>query len=169
VALLGLRGALLAVGVTLPALVLVRWRALLRLEAGAPVPAAEYALLRGVGMFAPLPVIRLEELARRVAHVAVPAGATIIREGEPGDRFYVIASGSVEVSERGRFRRTEVVGDCFGEIALLREVPRTATVVALSDVDLLALEREEFLAAITGDRRALAAGHELVEERLAAV
>ena len=81
----------------------------------------------------------------------------------------MIAGGSVEVTERGRFRRTEAAGECFGEIALLRAVPRTATVVAVTDVDLLALEREEFLAAITGDHRALAAGHDLVETRLAPV
>ena len=105
----------------------------------------------------------------RVTHVRRPAGETIIREGELGDRFYVIAEGEVDVTEGGRFRRTEPAGDCFGEIALLRDVPRTATVVARTDVDLLALDREEFLAAITGDRRALAAGQDLVEARLAPV
>ena len=167
VAVLGLRGALVVIGVTLPLLVLVRWRALLRLEASAPVPVVEYRLLRGVGMFAPLPVARLEELARHVDHVHAGAGTAIIREGEAGDRFYVIAGGSVAITEGGRFRRTEVAGDCFGEIALLRAVPRTATVFALTEVELLALEREDFLAAITGDHRALAAGHELAESRLA--
>jgi MFS family permease len=166
---LDLRGALLVVGVTLPALMLLRWRALARLEASAPVPEDEYRLLRALPMFAPLPVARLEELAMRVTHVRRAAGETIIREGEPGDRFYVIAEGEVDVTEGGRFRRTEPAGDCFGEIALLREVPRTATVVARTDVDLLALDREEFLAAITGDRRALAAGQDLIEKRLAPV
>ncbi|MDA0169030.1 MFS transporter [Solirubrobacter taibaiensis] len=166
VALFGLRGALLAVGIVLPLLVLARYRSLLRLEASAPVPEAEYTLLRRVGIFAPLPVVRIEELARRVEHVRAGAGDTIIREGESGDRFYVIADGAVEVTERGRFRRVEEIGDCFGEIALLRATPRTATVVARTDVDLLALERDEFLAAITGDRRALAAGHELADARL---
>ena len=120
-------------------------------------------------MFAPLPIARLEELAMARHARPRPAGETIIREGEPGDRFYVIAEGEVDVTEGGRFRRTEPAGDCFGEIALLREVPRTATVIARTDVDLLALEREEFLAAITGDRRALAAGQDLVEARLAPV
>jgi hypothetical protein len=169
VAMLGLRGALLVVGLTLPVVVLARWRVLWRLEAATPAPEREYDLLRALGIFRPLPVVRIEELARRASHVAYQAGTTIIREGDSGDRFYVIADGSVEVTERGRFRRSEQAGDCFGEIALLREVPRTATVVAKSDVDLLTLDREEFLAAITGDRRALAAGHELVEERLATV
>ncbi len=166
---LDLRGALLVVGITLPALMLLRWRALVRLEASAPVPEHEYRLLRGLPMFAPLPVVRLEELSMRAHHVAYHAGETIIREGEPGDRFYVIAAGEVDVTEGDRFRRTEPAGDCFGEIALLRSVPRTATVVARTDVDLLALDRDEFLAAITGDRRALAAGQNLVEARLAPV
>jgi MFS family permease len=166
---LDLRGALLLVGIVLPVLVVARWRALVRLEASAPVPEREYQLLRGVAMFAPLPVVRLEELSMRAHHVAYHAGETIIREGEPGDRFYVIAEGEVDVTEGGRFRRTEPAGDCFGEIALLRSVPRTATVVARTDVDLLALDRDEFLAAITGDRRALAAGQNLVEARLAPV
>lgn len=161
VALLGLRDALLAVGLVLPVLVLVRYRSLLRLEARAPVPEAEYALLRGVGIFAPLPVARIEELARRAAHVHAAAGDTITRRGDTGDRFYVIADGIVEVTERGRFRRVKECGDCFGELALLRATPRTATVVARTAVELLSLEREEFLAAITGDRRALAASHEL--------
>ncbi len=167
VALIGLRGTLLVAGATLPALMLARRRALARMEASTPVPEREYDLLRGVGMFAPLPVAKLEELARRLTPARFARGAVVVREGDPGDRFYVIAAGEVEVTEGGRFRRTEVVGDCFGEIALLRDVPRTATVVALTDVELLALERDEFLAAITGDRRALAAGHDLVEARLA--
>jgi len=166
---LGLRGALLVVGLALPLVALARWRALATLEANTPVPEREYRLLRGVGMLAPLPVARLEELARRLVPVQVAQGEAIIREGEVGDRFYVIGAGEVVVTEGGRFRRTEQAGDCFGEIALLRDVPRTATVVARTDVELLALDREEFLAAVTGDRRALAAGQQLIEARLAPV
>jgi CRP-like cAMP-binding protein len=99
--------------------------------------------------------------------VHAPAGADIVREGDPGDRFYVIAGGEVEVTEGGRWRRVERAGDCFGEIALLRDVPRTATVTARTDVELLALDRPAFLAALTRDRRALSAGHALAAERLA--
>ncbi len=84
VALVGLQGALLVVGLVLPLLVVARWRALRRLEASAPVPEAEFRLLRAQGMFAPLPIARLEELARRVSHVHAGSGATIIREGEAG-------------------------------------------------------------------------------------
>jgi hypothetical protein len=169
VGVIGLRGAILVVGLLLPVVVLARWRALWHMEASTPVPAAEFGLLRGVDMFASLPLVALEDLARHATHVPFAAGATIIREGEPGESFFVIADGEVEVTEAGRFRRTEIAGECFGEIALLREVPRTATVVARTDVDLITLDRDEFLAAVTGDRRALLAGHNLVEERLAAV
>ena len=100
IALAVLRGALVAVGIVLPLLVLARYRSLLRLEASAPVPEPEYTLLPRVGMFAPLPVVRIEELARRVEHVRAGVGDAIIREGESGDRFYVIADGAVEVTER---------------------------------------------------------------------
>ncbi len=166
VATLDLRAALLAVGVALPVLMVLRGRALLRLEGCAPIPARPLELIRGIEMFKPLPIARLEELARHLTPVHVAAGETIIAEGEPGDRFYLIDSGMVEVTERGRFRRVETERDCFGEIALLRDTPRTATVVARTDVDLYALGRDAFLAAITGDRRALAAGYDLVEARL---
>jgi hypothetical protein len=168
VAAAGLRSALLIVGATLPILVLARWRAIAVLEARAPVPEREYALLRGLAMFAPLPVARLEDLARHTLPVHAPAGAEIVREGEPGDRFYVVAAGAVEVTEGGAFRRVEQAGDCFGEIALLRDVPRTATVTAVTDVELLALDRATFLAALSRDRRALSAGHALAAERLGA-
>jgi MFS family permease len=167
VATLDLRGALIVAGATLPVLMLLRGRALLRLETCAPTPARQLQLIRGIDMFKPLPIARQEELARRLVPVHHEAGETIIAEGEPGDRFYLIDSGAVEVTERGRFRRVETASDCFGEIALLRDSPRTATVVARTDVELYALGREAFLAAITGDRRALAAGDELVEARLA--
>ena len=166
VATVGLRTALLIVGAALPLLLLARWRAIAHMEARAPVPEREYRLLRGLTMFAPLPVARLEDVARHTGTVHAPAGAAIVREGEAGDRFYVIAGGAVEVTEHGAFRRVEEAGDCFGEIALLRDVPRTATVTALTDVELLALDREPFLAALTGDRRALTAGEALAEERL---
>jgi len=78
----------------------------------------------------------------------------------------VIAAGEVEVTEHGRFRRTEVVGDCFGEIALLRDIPRTATIIATEDLHTLALRREEFLAAVSGSAMSSVAAESLVSERL---
>lgn len=167
VATLDLRGALLAVGAALPVLIVLRGRALLRLEGCAPIPARPLELLRGIDMFKPLSIARLEELARHLEPVHAAAGDAIVTEGEAGDRFYLIDSGEVAVIEHGRFRRVETATECFGEIALLRDMPRTATVVARTDAELYALGREAFLAAITGDRRALAAGNQLVEARLA--
>ena len=167
VALLGVRGALVVVGFALPVLVLARWRALGRFPSAAPVAEREFQLLRGIDMFMPLPLATAEQLARRMTAVRKSAGQWIVREGEPGDRFYVIASGTVEVLERGVLRRVQEPGDSFGEIALLRDVPRTATVLARGDVELFALERQDFLAAVTGDRHALAAAHEVAASRLA--
>jgi CRP-like cAMP-binding protein len=97
----------------------------------------------------------------------VPAGARVITLGEPGDRFYVIETGRVEVTVAGRVVRIEGPGESFGEIALLRDIPRTATVTALDDTVLLALERDAFLEAVTGQPASHAAAASMVEERLA--
>ena len=96
-----------------------------------------------------MPLMSLERLAASLTEVRLPAGATVIRVGEPGDRFYVIGEGQVGIEGK-----TFGPGSSFGEIALLRDVPRTATVTAVTDVVLLALEREEFLAAVTGHEQA---------------
>jgi CRP-like cAMP-binding protein len=104
----------------------------------------------------------LEGLARALVPVGAAAGAPVVREGEPGDRFYVVADGELEVSTGRTLRR----GDGFGEIALLRNVPRTATVTALTDVRLDALDKETFLAAVTGHDGASRAANEVVESLL---
>ena len=166
IALLGVRGALAVFGGALILLVAVRWSALGRLEAGAVVPEREFALLRGVPFCAPLPITTVEVLARDLVRVPMHAGEPVVREGEPGDQFYVIAEGRVLVSVRGEERRVEGPGDFFGEIALLRECPRTATVTALDDGLLMALEREHFLIHITGHARAGGAADAVVTERL---
>jgi CRP-like cAMP-binding protein len=91
----------------------------------------------------------------------VPAGTPIIREGEPGDRFYIIDTGTVQVLQRGRPIRTLGPGQSFGQIALLHDVPRTATVVATTDADLWMLDRDAFLFAVVGSSRAATAAHNL--------
>jgi MFS family permease len=146
--LLGLRGAMVAVGCCLPLVAAVRWGSLARFEAGAAVPERAFSLLRRVPLFAPLPIGTLENLSRRLNEVDVPLGGSVVREGEPGDRFFVIADGRFDVSSsRGRFPPlTE--GDVFGEIALLRDEPRTATVTARTDSVVLALDRASFLSAV---------------------
>ena len=128
---LGARGALIAAGSGLSVLVLLFWRPLNAVDAAAPVPESELALLRVIPIFAPLPPMTLEQLASRLSHVSVPAGQVVFRQGEPGDLFYVIGEGEVAVALDGSPQVTLGRGDYFGEIALLRDVPRTATVTAL--------------------------------------
>ena len=91
----------------------------------------------------------------------------MIVQGEHGDRFFLIESGQVEVFENGEFRRNEGPGESFGEIALLHDVPRTATVRTTEPTRLLALEREQFLAAVTGHRRSHQLAGDLVDDRWA--
>jgi len=165
VSLLGLRGALVAVGCCLPLVAALRWASLARFEAGAPIPERAFGLLRRVALFAPLPIGTLENLSRRLTEVDVPLGEPLVREGEAGERFYVIADGRFDVmSSRGRFPPL-AEGDVFGEIALLHDVPRTATVTARTDSTVLALDRDSFLSAVGGHRYSARTADRLATER----
>jgi MFS family permease len=146
----GPRGALIAAGAGLSVLTLLFWRPLGVADTGAAVPESELALLRSIAIFAPLPLLTLEQVASRLSRVRVPAGEVVFRRGDTGDRFYVIGDGEVTVTLDGRPAVPLGPGGYFGEIALLREVPRTATVTARTDVELYALERDVFIAAVTG-------------------
>lgn len=115
------------------------------------VPTRAIALLRSAPVFAGLPGPPLEALARRATWETVPAETVVIQQGDLGDRYYVLASGRVRVEQDGRFLRgLHAVGDGFGEIALLRDVPRTATVTAIDETELLTIDRGTFLDAVTG-------------------
>jgi MFS family permease len=149
VAAVGDRGAVVGVGLLLPALVLVVLRVVRRLDDRAVVPVVEIALLRSVPLFRDLPAAALEGIAHALVRVDAPAGAVVIREGQRGDDFVVIAEGSVEVSHAGRVLRVLHRGDGAGEVALMRDVPRTATVTATSPVVLYRLARQPFLTAVT--------------------
>ena len=96
----------------------------------------------------------------------MPAGTVVIREGDPGDTFYLIREGRVRVSVSGQAMRDLGPGEAFGEIALLHDIPRTASVTALADVALYALDRPPFLAAITGDPAALAEARRMAAARV---
>jgi CRP-like cAMP-binding protein len=122
--------------------------------------------LEAVPMFAPLTPAVLESLARSLITVPVAAGEAVLREGEDSDRFYVIDSGLVEVTQEGTVIRRQGPGDFFGEIGLLRDVPRTATITAVEDCVLVALERDHFLSAVTGEHEARTAADEVVNRRL---
>jgi len=107
-------------------------------------------LLRSIPIFAPLAPLTLEQLASHLVPVHVPAGDIVFREGDPGDRFYVVARGDVIVTPGDKPSVMLRRGDHFGEIALLRDVPRTATVTAQTDAELYALDSDDFIAAVTG-------------------
>ena len=165
---LGIRPALVATGLFLPALVLLVGRRLLRIDAQAAAPErSRIELLQGMSLFGPLPTLTLEQLALRLVPVEFRAGEVLIREGDPGDRFYAIAAGSVDVSTGGRFVATLGPGDYVGEIALLKDVPRTATVTARSPVRGFALDRAHFLAALSGSGDATRIADETIGFRLA--
>lgn len=158
VGLAGLVGAVLLVAAVLPAAVMLTWGRLAALDRRTVVPIRAIALLRRSALFRPLPAPQLEAVARRIAWLTVPGGTVVIREGEVGDRFYVLAGGAVRVERDGRhLRDLATPGDGFGEIALLRGVPRTATVTTTMETVLLAIDRAPFLAAVTGHPDAFAA------------
>lgn len=163
----GIRWAMIATGALLPSLAALLWRRISALDAEALAPIRELELLHSIPLFRPLPATTLEELASSLIPVKASAGTELVREGETGDRFYVIASGEVDVSAQGQPMRTQGPGDHFGEIALLRDVPRTATVTAKTDVELYALERDEFLGAVTGHAASAQAADAVVSTRLA--
>lgn len=162
---LGLRTALAVVGLGVAALALAGLPRMRSLDTRLRRPAF-LDRLEAVPMFAPLTPVVLESLARSLITVPVAAGEVVLREGEDSDRFYVIDSGLVEVTQQGAVLRREGPGDFFGEIGLLRDVPRTATITAVEDTVLVALERDDFLAAVTGEREARSAADEIVNRRL---
>jgi hypothetical protein len=166
VSLFGARWAIVAIGALLPLAVLLASRRLLEIDRRAPVPVVEIALLRSLPLFSPLGAPALEGLARELAERRVPAGTAVVREGEPGDRFYVVAEGELDVSAKGRELRTIGRGEGFGEIALLENVPRTATVTARTDTRLYALDKPSFLASVSSHPRAAGEADRLVRERL---
>ena len=165
VELLHPEGALIAVGAFVPVFVMLCWTRLRAHEVGAPVEEERYRLLRRSSIFSPLPLATLERLSHDLQPVEVPAGEDVIVQGEIGDRFFLIEAGQVEVFESGVFRRNEGAGESFGEIALLHDVPRTATVRTTQDTRLLALERDQFLLAVTGHRRSRQLARRVSDER----
>jgi len=146
----GSRLALLGVAAVLPLAAAVGGRGLVTLDAEAPVPVVEIALLRSNPLFAELPAPAIEGLAAALTPVEVPAGTVLIRQGEPGDAYYAIATGELDVQKDGHFLFRCGRGDGVGEIALLRDVPRTATVTAHTPATVYRLNREPFLAAVLG-------------------
>ncbi len=163
---LGTRGALIAAGALLPLLVVPAWPRLNAIDRAAVIPADRLELMRSSAIFAPLPPSTLEQLAEALDEVQVEAGQDVVRQGESGDRFYLVRDGTLDVSIDGRSTQSLGAGDSFGEIALLRDVPRTATVTARTDARLYALERNSFIPAVTGFGPSLSAAEAVIGMRL---
>ena len=164
----GLRTTMAILGVAVGVVALVGLPRMRRMDHRLEPPAG-LALLQAIPMFGPLSPVTLDALARALARVPVAAGEVVVREGDESDRFYVIESGLVRVTAAdGHLLREEGPGDYFGEIGLLRDVPRTATITAAEDTVLLALERDEFLGAVTGQGEARRLAEDVVVRRLRA-
>ncbi|HMJ35358.1 MAG TPA: MFS transporter [Baekduia sp.] len=170
VELLGVRPALVAIGLLAPLAVAAGRPALRRLDADMRVRDTDIEAMRAIRMLGALPVATIEQLAGALEHAEVDPGHTMFRQGERGEYFYVVRSGRVDVLQDGHVVRTLGAGECFGEIALLHDQPRTATVRAAGDTRLHVsrLRRSAYLTAVTGYPAAAAAGDELVTSRLEA-
>jgi MFS family permease len=155
VGLVGAQDAFLAAGCFLPLTALASYGVLRRLDAGTAVPLEVLELLMQVPTLAVLAPRIVERMARDAVAVHVPTGKTVVKQGDVGTRFYVIATGRVSVHIDGSEIRELGPGGWFGEIALLRDVPRTASVTALTDVSLWGVDRESFLASVTAVSRSV--------------
>jgi MFS family permease len=163
----GLENALIVSGLFLPVLVLLFGRTVAKIDAEAAAPEAqELRLLTGVPILAPLPGTALEHIAGRLVPLRIEPGTVVVREGDAGDRFYVIVEGELEVTAEGKPVSSLAPGGYFGEIALLKDVPRTATVTAKTSVVLYALEREDFLSTVTGHAPSTKAAETVISSRL---
>jgi predicted MFS family arabinose efflux permease len=166
--LIGTRASLIVVGGLLPVLAVLLWRRLAVIDARAHVPLERIELLRANPIFAPLPPATVEHLAVKLVARPVAAGETVFRQGDSGDLFYVVEDGRCEIAIDGEKVADAWPGEAFGEIALLRNIPRTATVTAIEDTKLLGLERDDFIAAVTGHAPSREAADAMIGSRLAA-
>lgn len=165
-AIAGTRGAFLAAGIALIGFTALNWRRLLRADAAGVVRPRELAALMSVPFFTSLSGQALERLAAALIPVTARPGVQVITQGHRGDRFYIIASGEVRVEVDGIEVRTLAAGQSFGEIALLHDVPRTASVTAIGTVQLLALDRHHFVETVTGQPAAAAAAEDVIHAHL---
>jgi hypothetical protein len=159
----GVDRSLEVVGVGYGLIALLTVRRCITLDRGQHVANRVRELLHAVPFLRPLPLPQLERLVRSARRLAVPAGEPVVRVGDIGDEFYIVDDGEVEVIEFGRRLGP---GEGFGEIALLRDVPRTATVRAVTDSHLWTIARESFLAAVGRDDDARSAADAVIDEHL---
>jgi MFS family permease len=166
-AAVGLRGALIASGAFLPVITVAAWHRLRAVDDSAAIPADQLAAVDRVPMLAQLSLVAKEEIASVLLPLQRAPGDEVIRQGEGGDYFYILLEGEADVLRDGSPVAVRSAPDYFGEIALLRDVPRTATVRARTPLRLYALDREHFLAAVTRHAAGREAGRAVVADRLA--
>jgi len=166
---IGIRASLITFGAVLPVVTLLTWARLRSIDTRARVPTERIELLTANPIFAPLPPASIEHMAAKLQELKVEAGDVVFSEGDHGDLFYVIESGRVRVLSDGEELNDLWPGEAFGEIALLRDVPRTATVEAREDTTLLALDRDEFIASVTGHAPSRDAADSVIAQRLGAL
>jgi MFS family permease len=164
--LLGIRGAVAALGLVGPVLVVLAWPRLRTIDRSITYRDEEIDVLQQVAMLRVLPVPAIDTLALRLARADVKAGHDVFRQGDAGDRFYVIFDGEADVVCDGCVIRTMRSGDAFGEIALLRSTTRTATVRARTHLRLYALDGRDFISVVSGYRSSAREADALVLERL---
>jgi MFS family permease len=168
IALVGVRAALALLGLVAPVVVVLGWSRLRTIDRLVVRRDDEIAVLRRVRLLQPLPMPMIETLAAHVTHRVVAQGRDVFRQGDVGDRFYVIEDGTAEVIGDGRPVQSLGRGDCFGEIALLHDTPRTATVRARTELRLSSLERPDFLLAVSNYSASAREAESLLNGRLAA-
>ena len=162
----GARWTLVLTGLFLPVVTLLAGPRMLQVDRAAVAPAEAVALLRELPIFAPLPALSLERVAMHLRPLSLAAGVEVITQGDVGDRYYILGSGGADVFIDGKLVNRLDPGEGFGEIALLRDVPRTATVRTTVPSEVFALERDTFLDAVSSTRRSFAAADEAVNRRL---
>ncbi|MEO5632892.1 MFS transporter [Gaiella sp.] len=161
----GTTAAIVGTGILLPVMALLIGRRLFALDASATVPIVEIGLLRSLRLFSALSPPSLEGIARSLQPLEATAGTPIVTQGEDGEHYYAIAEGELEVVIDGKRVTVLTRGDGFGEIALLHDCTRTATVAALTDVKLYSLAKEPFLQVLTGHPAAMDSATAIVAER----
>lgn len=163
---LGIEGALVATGLVLPILAVVTWPGVRNADRAAVVDTARVTRIRADPLFAPLSMAVIEQLSDQLVPTSFEPGDALIQEGDAGDRYYLIQRGRVVVTQGGQPVREQGPGDSFGEIALLRDVPRTASVRALEPVETLTLSRDDFLGTLCGQTASRRIADAIVMERV---
>jgi hypothetical protein len=158
---LGLRGALAVTAGGVLACIVVAYPLLRRIDLTGHVPVERIELLARLPLFRVLPAPVLERLATSLRERRVAAGEVVLSQGAAADAYYVIDDGHAEVLVDGAPIARLGPGDAFGEIALLLDRPRTATVRAVEHLRLQTLDRETFLQVVAGHDASRRAGDEL--------